>query len=239
MLQQIASGCLDLIFPLNCVLCGQFDRTTRNQPLCRSCLNQVPYTRPPFCQKCGRGLTTYCEQGLCGDCIRRPPDFDGAWVFTRYEPPMTDLIRHFKFHNKTSLRKTFAYIAHSFTERYALKLKADLLIPVPIHPVRLRERGYNQSELLAQSLSTLSGITLDPEPLIKDRLIPPQSGLPRKERWTNIQGAFRIENSSRVKGKHIFIVDDLLTTGATASAAAAALKQAGALKVELIALSAA
>ncbi|MEI6437967.1 MAG: double zinc ribbon domain-containing protein [Candidatus Omnitrophota bacterium] len=239
MLNQILSGCVDLIFPLNCAACGAFDPITEQQPLCRACLNLIPYTRPPFCLGCGRGLRTYSEQGLCPDCVLQPPDFDGAWVFTRYEPPMTGLIRAFKFHNKTSLRKTFTHIGATFLDRYSPGLGADMLIPMPIHPVRLRERGYNQSDLLAHGLSTLTGIPLATGILTKRRFLPRQSDLSRKERWTNIQGAFKIENSSAIKGKHIFLVDDLLTTGATASAAASELKTAGAAKVELLALSAA
>ncbi len=239
MLNKIIPGLIDLIFPLNCALCGRFDPATKEQPLCRNCLEQIPYTHPPFCLKCGRNIRTYSEQGLCPDCILQPPGFDGAWAFTRYEPPMTNLIRTFKFHNKTSLRKTFTHIARSFIERYSLKLAADMLIPIPVHPVRLRERGYNQSELLAHGLAELTGIPLETHILKKHRLIPRQSDLKRKERWTNIQGAFRIENSSLIKNRHIFLVDDLLTTGATASVAANALKQAGAANVELIALSAA
>jgi ComF family protein len=152
---------------------------------------------------------------------------------------MTELIRSFKFHNKTALRKTFKHIGQTFIARYSLQFKADMLIPIPIHPVRLRERTYNQSELLAQSLAELTGIPMNNNILKKCLLTPRQSGLRRKERWTNIQGAFKIENSSLVKGKHIFLVDDLLTTGATASVAANTLKKAGAAKVELIALSAA
>ncbi|MBF0387596.1 MAG: ComF family protein [Candidatus Omnitrophica bacterium] len=239
MFRKIANGFIDLIFPLNCALCGQFDPVTQRQPLCRACLQSIPYARPPFCLKCARHLKTYNEQGLCPDCLLQPPAFDGAWAFTRYEPPMTNMIRAFKFHNKTALRKTFAHIARTFLTRYGLELTADMLIPVPIHPVRLRERGYNQSALLAQSLAGLTGIPLATAILKKHLLIPRQSELRRKERWTNIQGAFRIENSSLARNKHIILVDDLLTTGATASEAAGALKQAGAAKVELIALSAA
>lgn len=239
MASNMIRGLTDLIFPLNCALCGQFDPVTRLQPLCRRCLEAIPYSQPPFCLKCSRELKTFSEQGFCPDCARQPPGFDGAWAFTRYEPPMTGLIRSFKFHNKTALRKTFNLITRAFISRYSLDLRGDLIIPVPIHPVRLRERGYNQSELLAHNLAELTGIPLDTVTLKKHRLVPRQSDLRRKERWTNIQGAFKIENSAAITAKHVFLVDDLLTTGATASAAADTLKQAGAAKVTLFALSAA
>jgi ComF family protein len=238
-LKSIAQGCIDIIFPLNCLHCGQFDVLTAEQPLCRQCLELIPYNKPPFCIGCSRHLPQYTEQGLCQDCREQPPLFDNAWVFTRYEGVMMPLIRAFKFHNKTSLRHTFRHMANIFLNRYSVSLKADMLIPVPIHPARLRERTYNQSELLASVLEDLSGIPVEAGLLAKHRLTPRQSDLRRKERWTNIQGAFRIEHPSRVRGKSIFLVDDLLTTGATASEAARVLKDAGASRVELIALSAA
>ncbi len=239
MFKEILHGFTDLLFPLNCALCGAYDPSTAEQPLCQQCLTTIPYNHPPFCLRCSRHINRSNEQGLCPDCIQQYPDFDDAWVFTRYQPPMTELIRSFKFHNKTSLRKTFHTIANTFAERHSLELRADLLLPIPIHPVRFRERSYNQSELLAEIVSDIFHIPVNINILTKMLLTPRQSDLRRKERWTNIQGAFKIENSSIIKNKEIILVDDLLTTGATASEAAKTLKQAGAAKVKLIALSAA
>ncbi|MBF0595373.1 MAG: ComF family protein [Candidatus Omnitrophica bacterium] len=239
MLKTLLRGTVDLIFPLNCALCGHFDPVTAEQPLCRTCLEKIPYNHPPFCLKCSRNVKNYNEQGLCPDCLEQLPAFDEAWVFTRYEPPMDALIRSFKFHNKTSLRKTFKHIADTFIRRYSLRLSADMLIPVPIHPARLRERTYNQSELLAESLGELTRLPVNSTLLTKTLFIPRQSDLRRKERWTNIQGAFKIENPSAVTNKSFILVDDLLTTGATASEAAIVLKRAGAASVKLVVLSAA
>ncbi len=239
MLSSFITGLTDLFFPLNCVLCGTYAPETRYQPLCRRCLTTIPYNDPPFCQCCSRHLESVATEALCRDCREQPPAFDGAWVLTRYAPPMNDLIHRFKFQNKTSLRKTFRLITKNFQERCRISLSADLLIPIPVHPVRLRERGYNQSALLAQAVNELTGIPVLNGVLQRTLLTPPQRGLERKERWTNIRGAFRIASSSGIKEKNIYIIDDLLTTGATASEAARVLKEAGAARVELLALSAA
>lgn len=239
MLSILMRKITDAVFPPLCHACGKFEKESNHQPLCQTCLRTIPYNCPPFCLRCSRHILTPHASGLCQDCRTQPPQFDDAWIMTRYLAPMPSLIKSFKFYNKTSLRKTFTLISRNFFERYSLNIRADMLIPIPIHQVRLRERSYNQSLLLAEGISSITNIPLYTEILRKTALRPRQSQLNRKERWTNIRGAFKIETSSTVRGKVIFLVDDLLTTGATASEAAVVLKQAGAAKVGLIALSSA
>lgn len=152
---------------------------------------------------------------------------------------MSELIQAFKFHDKTALRKTFQLIIKQFLNRYQIPLKAHGLIPIPMHAVRLRERGYNQSELLADVLSELTGIPVHKKLLLRVYHATPQKNLHRKERWTNIQGAFRISDHQSCLNKNFCLVDDLLTTGATASEASRTLKTNGAAQVSLLALAAA
>jgi ComF family protein len=237
MIKTILQGCANLCFPLNCALCGQFDAATAEQPLCAACLRRIPYNQPPFCLSCSRNLTTYTEQGLCPGCVKQPNPFDRAWVLTRYEKPMTTLIRSFKFHNKTSLQHTFHRIAATFLDRYQIHLNADLIIPIPIHPVRFRERTYNQSELLARALSDLTATPVNTTALTKQLFTPRQSELHRNARHSNLKGAFRLNVPAQIINKHILLADDLLTTGATAGEAAVTLKNGGAATVTLIALS--
>jgi ComF family protein len=176
--------------------------------------------------------------GLCPACRTRLPAFDYAWSALRYTGAVKDIIHRFKFHDRTSLRHTAATLFRIFFDRYGIPPRADMIIPMPLHPVRLRERGYNQALLLAGTLSTLWNIPCRPDILARIRLSRPQSELGQKERWTNISNAFRIETSSGIKGAHILLVDDLLTTGATADEAARALKNAGAARIGLITLAA-
>ncbi len=238
MIKTVLKGFTDLLFPRNCLLCHHYDRGTDQNPLCRSCQDKIPYNHPPFCLKCSRHLKTAVPEGLCPDCRKHPPDFDSAWGCTLYEGPMKDLIHAFKFQNKTSLRKTFRHIARTFLTRYRVSLEGfDHLLPIPLTSTRQRERGYNQALLFAKELSQILNI-----PCVADQLLRPghgarQSDLREKERWTNIQGAFRINPLSTATGKNILLVDDLLTTGATASEAARTLRSAGAGKIGLIVLS--
>jgi ComF family protein len=236
--RHLFDGFIDLVFPRNCALCRSYAPTTDKDPLCPACQAKIPYNHPPFCVRCSRHLKNFSKEGLCPDCQKRMPDFDLAWGFTLYDPPLPELIQDFKFRNKTALRKTFDTISRTFLSRYRLRLKGyDGLIPMPLTSVRLRERGYNQALLLAESLSQVTGIPCVTDILSRARHTPQQSTLGEKERWTNIKGAFRINSRSSIKDKKYIVVDDLLTTGATASEAAKTLKKAGAARVGVIAFS--
>jgi ComF family protein len=140
----------------------------------------------------------------------------------------------FKYHQRTSVRKIFRHFLAEFSMRYHIPLKAfDHILPIPLHPVRLRERGFNQSQLIADIISKDHGIPILANTLSRIRPTNPQSLLGQKERWTNMEGAFRMKNNFNINNNSILLIDDLLTTGATASAAAQALKVAGAKRVDL------
>jgi len=236
--RHLFEGFIDLVFPRNCVLCRSYAPATDKDPLCPACQAKIPYNHPPFCARCSRHLKNFSKEGLCPDCQKRIPDFDLAWGFTLYDPPLPQLIQDFKFRNKTALRKTFSTISQTFLARYRLRLRGyDGLIPMPLTPVRLRERGYNQALLLAESLSQVTGIPCLTDILSREKNAPQQSTLGEKERWTNVKGAFKINSRSSVKDKEYIVVDDLLTTGATASEVAKTLKKAGAARVGVIAFS--
>ena len=125
----------------------------------------------------------------------------------------------------------------TFAQYYRLPLEAfDLVVPVPLSSTRLRERGYNQSQLLAQELVKSLGLPLEFNNVIRTRNTQFQARLSEKERWTNIEGAFKIKHPKKFDGKNVLIVDDLLTTGATASEIARILKESGAQKVGVLTL---
>ncbi|MFH1360248.1 MAG: hypothetical protein ABIJ41_04325 [Candidatus Omnitrophota bacterium] len=151
---------------------------------------------------------------------------------------MKKLIHSFKYGQKTFLRKTFTNFVCSFVSAYHIDMTAyDMAMSVPLHPTRFRERGYNQSELIAQSISQIYHIKFSQRNLTRVKNTRNQALLSQKERWTNIHGAFKIENSSEVRQKSVLLFDDLLTTGATTSEAAFVIKQAGAKKVNVLTLS--
>ncbi len=239
MFKTVYDGLLDLFFPRNCLVCRGWHPSTAELVLCPQCLERIPANSPPFCSHCSRHLPARTDDGLCGDCRKNPPAFDQAWVAARYEGLLVELVRQHKFSGKTALRRTFAHIILAFLRHYKITLTADMIVPVPLSSVRLRERGYNQSLFLAQALGQYSGIPVRTDILERPSASLRQSGLGRKERFTNMQEAFRINPSVTLQKRTIILVDDLLTTGATASQAARTLKEHGASTVTLLALAAA
>jgi ComF family protein len=147
------------------------------------------------------------------------------------------LIHSFKYGQKTGLRHLFVHIMASFIRDYHLDIaQFDLIAPIPLSSTRLRERGYNQAQLLGEGMAKEFSIPLSDHNLIRQRHTQQQTLLDEKERWTNIKRAFTIKHLKVFEQKNILIIDDLLTTGATASEAARTLKNHGAGKVGVLTL---
>ena len=237
MLRTLLDGLGDLVFPYNCILCSRYvtDPDKSRPQLCPQCLAAIEFNGPPFCLRCSRRLEIYSPEGLCLTCLKYPAVFDSAWGAVVYTPPVQKLLHLFKYHQRTGVRKIFRHFLEEFFDRYPTSFNTfDYLMPMPLHPVRLRERGFNQAELLTRIVSEKFDIPILSNVLVRQRLTQPQSFLGQKERWTNLEGAFTIKRPFNINNYSILLVDDLLTTGATASAAAATLKEAGAKTVGLL-----
>ena len=193
---------------------------------------------PPFCAKCSRHLRNPEKNILCPQCQKTNPVFDQAWAATRYTNAMKNLIHLFKYKNKTALCHLFSNIIILFIKNYHINMNQyDYIISIPLHPTKLRERQYNQTDLLAEMLSKQFHIPLSKNNLIRQKHTKTQALLNEKERWTNTKDAFRIRHPSNFLGKSILIVDDLITTGATVCEAAHALKRAQTKYIGVLALS--
>jgi len=237
-LRDIIRGVTDLIYPPSCILCSA-DLSLDDCPfqICLPCQVLFAPNHPPFCRRCSRHLENPSVP-YCRACQRRPFHFDLAWAACEYNGVMKHAIHLFKYGQKTALRRHFAGLIMSFLRAYRIDLSGyDRLCPVPLSPTRMRERTFNQAALLARELAPFLGVPLDEKLLQRRRNTKNQAKLSPKDRWTNIRGAFTIRNSSALNGQNILILDDLLTTGATASEAALALKQAGANRVGVLTLS--
>ncbi len=227
----------DLLYPPCCQICTKTLRAWPTEILCPLCLDQITFNKPPFCLKCCRYLGEDISHPLCTICRRKPLYFDFAWSACLYTSPLKELIHHFKFHDKTYYRFLFAPLLIQFIDRYQLDIKQfDYLMPVPLSPTRQRERGYNQSLLLASDLAKHYGLPVDHTILIKHRHTHPQTQLSQKIRFTNLEGAFKMKSQINLVGKNILLVDDLLTTGSTASEIARLLKSNGAGRVGVLTL---
>lgn len=203
----------------SCILCKAF---TSQAGFCNACYKALPQQTSITCRHCALSIST---QGLCGRCLKQTFAFDAVYAAHPYSYPMSELIQAFKYQKRLSLAKPLAQLMLKNRP-----LKTDILIPTPLHIQRLKERGFNQSLLLAKYLAHFSQIPLITDAAIKIRDTPKQSLLNEKTRQQNLSGAFYIY-PHKVKDLSITIIDDVLTSGATAHLLAKALKKAGAATV--------
>ncbi|WP_342620865.1 phosphoribosyltransferase family protein [Rhodoferax sp. GW822-FHT02A01] len=171
----------------------------------------------------------------CGTCVAEPPPLDAVLAAVTYDFPWAGLIVQFKFHQGTGWAPGFAALMRSMPWVEPALDCADWVIPMPLSPTRLQQRGFNQALELARGLGTSK---LQHDVLLRIKEAPPQSTLPRKERLTNVRGAYALapEFAPAAKGKRIVLVDDVMTTGASLHAAARALRRAGAAHITAIVL---
>lgn len=205
-----------------CLLCG----TDSHAGLCcRDCDAELPRLDNPHCPICA--LPT-ADGRVCGECLRQPPPFDHTVAAFRYAFPIDKLIQALKFREQLILAD---YLADAVARR--ITLRPDCIVALPLHPTRLRERGFNQSLLLARRIASRSGIPLLAAACTRVRDTPPQSRLPWKERDKNMRQAFMCTGSDALRDRHVAIVDDVMTSGASTGELARALKQAGAREVSV------
>jgi len=229
-LKNWLNSLVGLVYPANCLICRKPLGKDIANPVCSNCLNKLDKNLPPFCAKCGGSLkANELTQGVCVPCRNRNYYFKRAWSPFIYQGIMEELIHLFKYRNKPQLAKPLSQIMIDFINNYNLSLKGfDLLVAVPLHPSKLREREYNQAQLLARNISQALKIPLSEGNLQRHKPTQAQSSLQTKERWENVLGAFGLKNPGDFKDKRILIIDDLLTTGATCNEVARTLLKADA-----------
>lgn len=216
-----------------CLLCA--DTCPLDMSLCLACRDCLPRLLH-YCPQCSIGMNTALPQGsLCGACLRKPPSFDRCVALGAYDFPLTELIARFKFQGVLSGGKALARLLLAELNLHWDKRVPDVLIPVPLHPSRLRARGFNQSIEVARELSRPLGIPLDVSLCRRQRRTPPQKGLNAHERSINLRGAFML-GALPDHWKHVALVDDVVTTMTTVNEIAKLLKKAGIDRVDVVCL---
>jgi ComF family protein len=203
-----------------CLLCGA---NTHDGLCCAACDADLPRLTDEHCPICALPAL---GGDICGQCLKHPPPFDHAVAAFSYKFPLDKLIQALKYRERLILVK---FLADALTRR--ITSLPDCIVALPLHPTRLRERGFNQSLLLARRISHQLNTPLLADACERIRNTPPQSSLPWKERDKNMRQAFACKPGADVRGKHVAIVDDVMTTGASIGELARALKQAGASEV--------
>jgi len=220
------SRLLDCILPPRCVLCGQVSGPIC---ICAACRADLPW-HGPQCLRCGLPVGSSKDK-ICGACIQNAPPFTRLVCPLRYEFPANRLVQAFKFRRQLAAGRI---LSHLICETVTLRESSlpDLLIPVPLHNFRMISRGFNQ----AYELAAYAGRTLDipvlNNALKRRRNTKAQSGLSRKQRRKNLKGAFYWHGSSK-PGRHVVLIDDVMTTGTTVAECARVLKKAGAKRVDV------
>jgi ComF family protein len=232
-LRPFGAHVLDLLLPPNCLACdapvdadGQF---------CLPCFRRANFISAPFCRQCGVplpfGLGT---NGLCQLCGDDPPSFTQARAALRYDDLSRRLILPFKYSDRTDAANGLALLMARAGA--SLLAKADMLVPVPLHKTRLRQRRYNQAALLAAALGRIGKIPVQLDALVRSRATVALGPLSLVERRTELDGAItaRSSRASGLASQRILLIDDVMTSGSTANACAVALLAAGALQVDVL-----
>ncbi|MDY6988010.1 MAG: ComF family protein [Thermodesulfobacteriota bacterium] len=249
--QGFCKDLVEAILPPNCLICGAFDRRQamaergEAEPLacltdsyfCESCRGNIAEIGSPFCSKCGLPFVSReGEDHTCSECLLERKYFRRARAFGVYEGSLMEAIHRFKYTKKTSLSQPLSALTKETFCQFWGPDAVDLLIPVPLHIKRLRERGFNQAYLLIRRWAKVEEISCDPFALSRIRWTEPQTSLSRKERKKNMRRAFSVRQADKIGGQKILLIDDVYTTGSTANECARVLMEAGAEFVDVLTL---
>lgn len=257
---------INAIFPSRCLICKTFfhlddlsnpvevektDLTkisfqkVMGKFLCRSCLENFSEIDSPKCSVCGFMFKSReGEDHICGKCIKNPFKFRKARAYGLYDRSLKASIHRLKYHGKTYLAQPLGLVLFSTFIRHWTPDDINIIIPTPLHSERLKKRGFNQTfqliknwpELLKNSGCDYHHLKIDQNILFRKRKTKAQVGMGRKERIANIKGVFEVRDHSKIKGKNVLLIDDVLTTGATANECAKILRRNGANYIDLLTL---
>ncbi len=240
--RNVARGCLNIVLPPLCLACET--RILSHDALCAGCWRQINFIRSPLCDRLGLPLpygpnfdgSNFNGPQISALAAADPPIYDRARAVAHFDGLMRDLVHRLKYEDNPNCRRLFG---RWLTEAGGCVLAdADLVVPVPLGRLRLLSRRFNQAHILAAAVARQSGVPVDPLALKRCRSTTRQVGLSRDQRQRNVAGAFFVPQRSigAIAGRRVVLIDDVITTGATVSAAAKALKKAGAAGVDVLAL---
>jgi ComF family protein len=229
--RRLVEPVLAVVFPSSCPACGRLLAHPGRGPLCEPCWAGLPRHHAVVC---GCGLPLASGLTACGRCRRGRQPFSSCASLGPYDGTLRIALHELKYRGR---RRAAGRLAEALLEDEAVRAlaaSAEVLVPVPLHPRRLRERGFNQSALLASEIGKRTGRSTCPDALVRRLDTRPQTGLTAAARRRNVRDAFVVRRRAPVAGRRVALVDDVLTTGATAYACARRLAEAGAEEMVLL-----
>jgi len=234
---------VDWLYPPRCRACAGRIHGRDDEYFCPKCLAQIQLVSHPLCNLCGRPFADASgDDHTCGACLQRSPHFAAARAWACYpredsaEHPLRRVVQKYKYGRKVGLGKPLGRLMARGCQQFLYEIDADVVVPVPLHPKRLRWRGFNQSVLLAREIGRLYRVAMDPFLLVRERETGPQTQLPEEERRRNVRGAFGLNPQKSIEDQTVLLVDDVYTSGATVNECSRTLKRAGAKQVYVLTL---
>jgi ComF family protein len=231
---------INFVFASNCRVCKNLLLSLEEKYICKDCFSKIGFIKPPYCDRCGKILVESfkgIEKPICRDCLIIKRHFYKARAVSIYEGVLREGIHILKFEKKIGIHKPLGDLLVNYLSIQQKDLigRIDFVIPVPLHRKRLKARGFNQAQLLCHYIERHFNLPINLD-LKRIRYATPQMNLGMQERLQNIKGAFEVRNKSTISGKHILLVDDIFTTGATVDECSKVLLKAGAKQVEVLTL---
>jgi ComF family protein len=213
-LRRALSAGVDLFLPPACLLCGQLlPPGCDPQAFCAECQATMPPLGNSHCSCCSQPFPGASSHHLCATCLQRPPAFSIAHAACSYQERVKDAIHQLKYRNQVNLAQPLGKLLGKALESAEVSFKPDCIIPVPLHPGRLKKRGYNQALEISRPLAKKMQVPIDTTLLQRTLKTPPQQGLTAAERRSNLRNAFMVTTTT--SARNILLVDDVMTTGET------------------------
>lgn len=224
-----------IFFPSFCELCSSLLEFPQERVICISCWKSIRTSHPSYCLCCGRFFEALEKPHLCQDCLQKRPPFSHHRSSGKYKGKLKDIIILYKYRHFQVLGKDLARLVdRALGREEEIWWNVNAIVPVPLHPKRKRERGFNQAQIIAKELARIKGIELWDQLLVKIKNVPPQTSLRVEDRVESVSGAFGIVKGEKIKERVVLLVDDVYTTGSTIRECSSVLKQAGVKEVKAL-----
>ena len=232
-LEKYLDKIISVIYPRHCPVCEEIVSPT-GRMFCKDCIRKLSFVKTPVCLKCGKEIFD-AQKEYCEDCAKRKKSYEYGMALLNYDELTEKIMINIKYHNKREYIKALSKLLVSRYGSEILKLKVDVLLPIPVHKKRLRQRGYNQSELITKEVAKELNLSYSEDVLVRNKNTKAQKELSPEQRLANLSAAFACSEEAK-RYRKVLLVDDIYTTGSTIEACTRLLKEKGVREVYYVSL---